>query len=500
MSRSSLIVSAGPGTGKTSTILAAINHCFVGVKPAFPPSKEQKDFFNWVKTNSPKEVSAGGVVVLAYNKTIADEIQDDITFGSASTIHSMGAKLCWKYMSRPKMNKFKTGNSIVRAMDSKSFMDLSREQKDIVTEVTTVVSAAKDMCLLPTDITKPGLQKLLVKKGLLDLETRPAVLQKYVTLCLAEALEDRSQFDFDDMVYLPVINGWKNSYDVLFIDEAQDLSHGRQRLITQQDCDCLIFVGDRNQSIYAFAGADCESIETITRETEAEEIPLSTSWRCSKAIVDHAKKYLSYGDLSPSPQAKEGEVLNMEEDQLIPSLQKNDLVLCRTNAPIISLAWKAIRDGVPVQILGNNLKEGLVSLLKNEEKYEYNNLLSRLDSKIEKQIEKVSKRPWDTTMQVEALKDKMLCMSLIYDKSTSVEGMRKNINKLFSSKSPIKLCSIHRSKGLEANRVFWLHPENTPHPMAKTQEAMAQETNLQFVATTRAKNSLFLVPKKQKCS
>jgi superfamily I DNA/RNA helicase len=68
-------------------------------------------------------------------------------------------------------------------------------------------------------------------------------------------------------------------------------------------------------------------------------------------------------------------------------------------------------------------------------------------------------------------------------------------------KKCIRLSSIHRSKGLEASKVFLYNPGNIPHPMAKTEEAKIQEMNLKFVATTRAINELvYVTPKDAKKS
>jgi superfamily I DNA/RNA helicase len=67
-------------------------------------------------------------------------------------------------------------------------------------------------------------------------------------------------------------------------------------------------------------------------------------------------------------------------------------------------------------------------------------------------------------------------------------------------KKCIRLSSIHRSKGLEASKVFFYNPGNVPHPMAKTEEAKIQEMNLKFVATTRAINELIYVNAKKTVS
>lgn len=59
----------------------------------------------------------------------------------------------------------------------------------------------------------------------------------------------------------------------------------------------------------------------------------------------------------------------------------------------------------------------------------------------------------------------------------------------------VRLSSIHKAKGLEAERVFLLEPEgaSVPHPMARSKQAKEQEYHLRYVAITRAINELVFV-------
>lgn len=85
--------------------------------------------------------------------------------------------------------------------------------------------------------------------------------------------------------------------------------------------------------------------------------------------------------------------------------------------------------------------------------------------------------------------------------ASSFETLKKGIEDIFTDGTPgITLATIHRVKGLEADKTVILHPELMPHPMAKTPEAKEQEQNLKYVAFTRAKHTMILVdhPKKDK--
>ena len=57
--------------------------------------------------------------------------------------------------------------------------------------------------------------------------------------------------------------------------------------------------------------------------------------------------------------------------------------------------------------------------------------------------------------------------------------------------------TIHKSKGLENDNVFFLAPELIPSRFATQPWQLEQESNLKYVAITRAKNSLIYVPLNQ---
>jgi ATP-dependent exoDNAse (exonuclease V) beta subunit len=77
----------------------------------------------------------------------------------------------------------------------------------------------------------------------------------------------------------------------------------------------------------------------------------------------------------------------------------------------------------------------------------------------------------------------------------NVGALIEYIEQIFSDgESAINLCTIHRAKGLEADRVWIIDPKSLPH-IWKGQKAWQkeQEDNLLYVALTRAKKQLFIV-------
>jgi DNA helicase II / ATP-dependent DNA helicase PcrA len=101
--------------------------------------------------------------------------------------------------------------------------------------------------------------------------------------------------DYDDMIWLPVVLGLPvRKYDVLLVDEAQDLNRCQQALAKMAGRR-LILCGDPRQAIYGFAGADAESMPRMRQELGVTprgcvRLPLTVTRRCGRAIVEEARK------------------------------------------------------------------------------------------------------------------------------------------------------------------------------------------------------------------
>ena len=77
----------------------------------------------------------------------------------------------------------------------------------------------------------------------------------------------------------------------------------------------------------------------------------------------------------------------------------------------------------------------------------------------------------------------------------SVDELCNYVSELFSDEqATIWLSTIHRAKGLEADRVFLLEANTLPRTWPRQRPvARQQERNLLYVALTRARNELYLV-------
>jgi superfamily I DNA/RNA helicase len=106
----------------------------------------------------------------------------------------------------------------------------------------------------------------------------------------------REIIDFDDMLYLPLLHNVSfDKKNYIFIDEAQDTNGVQRELLKRMLAPGgngrLVAVGDPSQAIYGFRGADATAMQQMREEFAMTVMPLNVCYRCSKAVVEEARKY-----------------------------------------------------------------------------------------------------------------------------------------------------------------------------------------------------------------
>lgn len=303
--------------------------------------------------------------------------------------------------------------------------------------------------------------------------------------------------DFDDMLYWAVrdrVNLPK--FDFVFVDEAQDTNMIQRELLRMimGPNSRMIAVGDPAQAIYGFRGADSESLNNIAREFNAVTLPLSISYRCASSVVKYAQQWVSH--IQAREGAPEGLVQHHEQQWDVGMFLPNDLVVCRKSAPLLQLAFRCIRNNIPVQILGKEIGDGLKSLIDKMGAKTLEQLTEKLSAYMMREVAKAKKD--DDDAKVEAITDKVGCILFMIDglkeDRRDIASLKAGIDYLFKDKSIcVKLCTIHKSKGLEAERVFWLNRNECPAQWARREHQRVEEVNLCYVAATRAKRELHCI-------
>ena len=125
-----------------------------------------------------------------------------------------------------------------------------------------------------------------------DYEDAAKVIEAYEQALLANGL-----VDFDSMVYMGlqlvenhdwVRNALRARFPVILVDEYQDLGRALHRLVLCLSLQAgirLIAVGDPDQSIYGFAGAEPALLQELATRDEFESVTLKLNYRCGPTII-----------------------------------------------------------------------------------------------------------------------------------------------------------------------------------------------------------------------
>ena len=334
-------------------------------------------------------------------------------------------------------------------------------------------------------------------------------------IVLHRSVQDHKNIDFDDMFFMPLIYGAPfGKPDFLFVDEAQDVSDIQREILARSmgTHTRLIAVGDPFQSIYGFRGANPDSLALIADKFHAKRLPLSISYRCAKAVVAKAQTVVPH--IQANTTAPEGSFTELGEKFLLEDFKSDDMIICRNTAPIIGLAYELISKRIPCVVKGRDIGQGLIKLIEKLNAATPAGLLTKLATWETKEIARLTKN--DPDANVSSVLDKAASIRVIVESSKAprVTDLLQEIRDMFKmgatvsfkdqDKTPtglLTLSTIHKAKGLEAPRVFILNYHLMPSKMARSPWEMAQETNLQYVAITRAKRDLVTIvrePKKDK--
>jgi len=458
-SNDDIVVNAGAGTGKTFTIVEASGRL---------PNYLKRGF-------------------LCFNKSIQKELANRLPEGvEAKTFHALGFGAFFKQGLRPKVSNYKVKNII------DSIPALGRDYKSAhqLIKLISLVKGSMIDCKNEEQV-----------RGLIDyynLEFKTALEEQlgieHVCMILDDCKANTSQIDYDDMIWIPLVKEWSfPKFDVLFVDEAQDFNEMQRELIVRCTTNgrCII-VGDKNQAIYGFRGADSNSMAIFSERLEkmgknVRHFPMTLTWRCPKTVVAEANRYVK--DFNGLDTAEEGSVnVNSHFNPV-----KDDIVLCRYNAPLVSAFYDLLTQGKSAYILGRDMHKGLVNAVRKITKHDNmssSEFVNLLDTDFNTQYMRLVNA--NKQNQANSLEDKIKCILIFAGRADTVGGIIAEIERVFrdNNTGDIMLSTVHKAKGLEADNVYILATDRMPHPKATN---MQEERNICYVAITRAKKNLYYV-------
>lgn len=310
----------------------------------------------------------------------------------------------------------------------------------------------------------------------------------------------KGDISFSHMLTLPLFHSFPvPQFPSIILDEAQDLSPLQHALVARalRPGGRVVIAGDPSQAIFGFSGALSDSYTRLLRKFDCTEYPLTVSWRCARNIVAEAQQYVPW--IEAAPAAPEGLVTPATHTDL-PDIPR--VILCRNNAPLTALAMRLFVAGFSVECAGRDIGAGLkstisrIAAVKNSDSMRSAEFVTRLNRWAERETFKHPGRK-------HRIADKREALLALAEYLPTVGAIRNHIESLYidpdsKERQPAEfhLSTIHRAKGREWDRVGFLDPHLLPAKWAKQEWELQQETNLSYVAVTRAKHELVYLDSK----
>ena len=372
------LIIAGPGTGKTRVLTFRIVH-LINRQRVLPENILAITFTNKAASEIRERLKN-----LLYDNSAGNKV-------SVSTFHALGLTILKEHFSA--LNRTKNFILTDEAQKEEIMKSIAGCDKKIVSRILDEISLAK--------------QKLFTANDIENKETAQYFLS------YQEALTERDAFDLDDLVYATVnilrdfpdiAAKYRAKFKFLLVDEYQDTNYTQyifiRKLMPASDSN-LCVIGDPNQSIYGFRGANVEYIQRFTDDySEAKVYSLNQSYRCSDKLLKASGNVINEGNsaltgikkgikikiVQQSSEKSEAEFIARTIEKMIGGLrfysidsnvsegeEATDIsslsdfaVLCRTKDQFFAIQ-KAFQDhSIPCQVVGQTpfyKKEPIISVL-----------------------------------------------------------------------------------------------------------------------------------------
>ena len=536
----SLLVLAGPGTGKTTALVARFIHLVnQGVKPK-------------------------NILCCAFARKAADEIEKrinsemsldkkDLSIGTFHSIgnkaikelgHLVGIQIPEKILSWDK-DRLKIIKELQKELEDEYNLIDDKEEKSPLAVLQYIDNVRKKL-LDPEDAgveaAQNGNKANMAHAGVYDL------YEKYLT--------ENKLIDFERMIQWScrVLEADASSnqdfisqFTHILVDEYQDINFAQKTMIDYflKSGSNLWVVGDDDQAIYGWRGSSVDFILDFEKNYPgSSKVYLSKNYRSGSKIVNVANRlaqrfYKRHDKNINSERDTKGnvEIINLKTEEfealeIVSSVKerhkqgieyKDIAVLARTNFLPTTIISKLISAGIPVavrhgvKLFKDPVPQDLLTAVavssntKPEKGWNKN-----ISPNVVSFAKKISHEPWKTQVKalatlLEKWSPKYLNDDELIQRIDILTNYRdyllefKNANDVFprirnaqiisESKNSVHVGTIHGSKGLEWDTVYVIGWEDNlmPHELnSYLKSKIDEERRLAYVAITRAKNLLKL--------
>jgi DNA helicase II / ATP-dependent DNA helicase PcrA len=473
-----LVVEALAGTGKTTTLLRSLERI---------PQKS--------------------VLLCAFNKRIADELAAKLPvmprghLVQVKTFHAQGLAMIKAHYPRMSVDGSATEDVIKRA----SSYAISFKVKRAACRLLRTVKETTITRNPPTssEVLAMGYEYDLFDRKMNDREIALAVEVVRDGYTISLDLANRDVIDFCDMVWAPLACELeaKSRFKAVLVDELQDISAPQFAMLRKLIAPGgrFIGIGDINQQIYGWRGSMGQAAWSVARlDLKAKFLPLTMTWRCATSIVEAARALVP--GLRGRPGAATGTIKDVAWTQLPKAIGKEQelttFVLSRNNANLLECALYLWRSRVPFELnAGKEMLDPLFHLLDFElDLRSRPAFIKSLEAWHTKQITAAEKANAPSAADRADEEKGMLLAAVAHTDPTGIKKLLYDI--ITPNGSGVLLSTVHKVKGLEADRVFLLKQTFARHEERDESDAEPidqEELNIEYVAITRARSELFWV-------
>ena len=290
------LVIASAGTGKTSTIVARVIHLL--------QNKTKPNEILLITFTSKAAQEMKDRIKRYIHPTIANEI-------IIGTFHATAIYLLKENGISFDLKPPKAMSTLMKLASSKYGLENKKLENENIYSESTILQ------LYQSFQTKANGKSFedWYQETYEDNEIQFELLHHYETIfgLFEEILAKEGVIGFNELLILAreKSNTFKNTFKEIIIDEYQDTSYLQTNYIESLNHEKLFCVGDYDQSIYAFNGADISIIGSFKeRYSDASVINLKKNYRSKKPILDLAQKSIS---INPRLFKKELEIMKTDE-------------------------------------------------------------------------------------------------------------------------------------------------------------------------------------------
>ena len=352
-----MLVLAGAGSGKTRVLTSRIAYLIEN------------------------GVSVDNILAITFTNKAAKEMKEreiklignDAKSIQISTFHSLGLKILKENYARLgyKSNFVILDSDDTLTVVKKIMKDLNLNPKFYnARDIRNKISSAKNELMDPSKFSKVEFDSNII-----------AVYEKYMKKLLIN-----NSVDFDDLLTLPiklfreypdVLKYYQDKYKYVLIDEYQDTNEA-QYVFSKMLCNNhknIFVVGDNDQAIYAFRGANYKNILNFEKDyPDCKVILLEENYRSTQNILDAANSVIKHNKMRKDKNlwcnndvGSKVKYIKVDSDKeecayvsdKIKELHDNNVnyeniaILYRTNAQSRLIEEEMLKNGIPYRIVGS---------------------------------------------------------------------------------------------------------------------------------------------------